>query len=593
MAAPPSTSVRERLAALARAALAEKARREKHRRRMVADFGEFFRGAWHELEGEKRFEEDFQHRAMFMHAQMMVEEWFLAGLEVDKVEAQLDAWEAEGRPYVGDYRAYWERPADESLPIADRGCGRGAYVQRATDLAINVGPISLKSRIFMVALLAWIWVSVTSDFEGFFSSGTPSNVDRDSLACRDLVTSPWYRNTFHVEWTIRDDLDRVAKWGIGIKREDGSWQGLGTRESRGAGGSVTGVHADGLFLDDPDDAKGVWSEASRRDIQLFWDALGNRLKDPRRPLRFIIQQNLHPEDLSTKCVAKGMPRLAIPVEFKPERRAKLYTAPFGWRDPRTQLGQVLQAIRNTAKFLAAERIRLGSFGFEAQYNCDPRSLDGGIIKRHWWRFFLTRWKILPKSGAWVSVPGEGARGDYARPPGCDTKVPAVPRPDRYERTTMAVDLIFGADDGDYADIKVWSSVGADRYLLGHWRKQEGFEESIVAIEELDAEFPGCKKLIEKAANGWATIATLKKRLPAVIAQKPIGNKDQRQAAIAPTVEAGNCYIPLGPDWVEEFVEELSGATPYRDQCDTTSYAILDLNLRGSKAPLDGGWVGAA
>lgn len=574
---------------------AELARRELHRRQCVADFGTYFRAAWRQIEGEKRFEEDFQHRAMFMHAQIMVEEWFLAGLEPDEIDAQLTQWKDDGRPYVDDMRAHWERSTDEFETTPDGkqvfGCGRGAYIQRATDLAVNVGPISLKSRIFMVALLSWIWLWCPT-FDGFFSSGTPSNVDRDSLACRDLVLSPWYRSTFHIEWQVRDDLDRVAKWGIGIRREDGSWEGLGTRESKGAGSSVTGVHADGLFLDDPDDAKGVWSEAARRDIQLFWDALGNRLKDPRRPLRFIIQQNLHPEDLSTKCVAKGMPRLAIPVEFKPPRRAKLYTAPFKWSDPRNDNGQVLQPSRNTPRFLAAERIRLGSFGFEAQYNCEPRSLDGGIVKRHWWRFFLTRWKILPRSGAWVSTDGP-TRDDYSRPPGCDEKVPAIARPAKYQRYTMAVDLIFGADDGDFASITVWGAVGGDRFLLGHWHKQQGFDESIVAIEELDDEFPGCKKLIEKAANGWATIATLKKRMPAVIAQKPIGNKSQRLAAIAPTVEAGNCYIPLGPEWVEEFVEELSGATGYDDQADTTSYAILDLNLKGRVASHDGGELGAA
>jgi predicted phage terminase large subunit-like protein len=586
---PQSTDAR------VRRAKAEKARREKHRRRCVADFGAFFRAAWPQLEGEKRFEEDFQHRAMFLHAQIMVEEWFLAGLEAHEVEAQLDAWAREGRPYVDGYREHWERPCEEFVEVQTEGaalriygCGRGAFIQRTTDLVVNVGPISLKSRIFMVALLAWIWLWCPA-FDGFFSSGNPSNVDRDSLACRDLVLSPWYRNSFRIPWTIRDDLDRVAKWGIGIRREDGSWEGLGSRESRGAGGAVVGIHADGLFLDDPDDSKKVWSEAERRDIWLYIQALGNRLKDPRRPLRFYIQQNLHPEDATTKLVKQGVARLGIPVQFKPERRHRLVTTPYRWSDPRTRTGEPLQSSRNTPKFLAAEQTRLGTHGKEAQYNCDPRSLDGGIIKRHWWRFYKTRGKVLPKSGAWVSVEGE-ARGDLPRPDGCDTSIPAVDRPARFGRITMAVDLIFGATDGDFADIKVWAAVGGDRFLIGHWRKQEGFEESIVAITELDAEFPGCKKLIEKAANGWATIQVLKKRLPAVIAQKPIGSKDARLAAIAPTIEAGNGYLPLGPEWVGEFVEELAGATEYDDECDTTSYAILDLNSGKSTAP-DGGWSG--
>lgn len=568
-----------RLARLRAQIAAEVRRREKHRRRCIADYAEFFRAAWTEIEGDVPFEEDFQHGAMFQHAQMMVEEWFLAGLPADRIETQLAQWEEDGRPYVASYREYWDQPVPiepDDLP----GCGRGRYVQRATDLAINVAPISLKSRIFMVALLAWIWLWCPT-FSGFFSSGTPSNVTRDSIACRDLVSSEWYRDTFYIEWTIRADEDRVDKW---------STTAGGSRESRGAGSSVVGIHADGLFLDDPDDSAKIWSEAARRDTLLFWRALGNRLKDPRRPLRFIIQQNLHAEDLSTKMVAEGMPRLAIPVEFNPLRRGELYTAPYKWRDPRENNGDVLQPARNTPTVLAAEKKRLGTHGYEAQYNCDARPIDGGIIKRWWWNFYTTRGKILPKSGAWVSVEGE-VRGTAPRPRGCDVTRPAVERPEAFDRVVMACDLIFEPDEAqssDFADIKVWASSGPDRFLVGHWRKQAGLEESCTAIEELDDEFPGCKKLIEKAANGWAAIKQMKRRVTGVVGQRPIGNKNQRLYAISPTVEAGNSYLPLGAALVDEFVEELSGATKNDDQADTTSYAIIDLDTKSDDSDPDGG-----
>src|SRR6185503_9370024 len=200
-----------------------------------------------------------------------------------------------------------QRPVDQFVTIPTTpeptkiyGCGGGKYVQRTNDLAINVGPISLKSRIVMVFAIAWWWTRVPST-EMFCSSGTPSNVSRDSLATRDLVTDRWYLDTFSIEWSIRDDLNRIDKWGTTAG---------GSREARGAGTSVTGIHADFILLDDPDDAKGVWSEATRRDIMLFWLALGNRIKDPTRPMRMIVQQNLHEEDLSTRTVQGGMPRMA-------------------------------------------------------------------------------------------------------------------------------------------------------------------------------------------------------------------------------------------------------------------------------------------
>src|SRR5439155_6253761 len=54
---------------------------------------------------------------------------------------------------------------------------------------------------------------------------------------------------------------------------------------------------------------------------------------------------------------------------------------------------------------------------------------------------------------------------------------------------------------------------------------------------------------------------------------------QRLGAVAPTIESGCCYLPLGAPWLDDFIEEMSGATKHDDQMDTTAYALIDLNVK--------------
>lgn len=553
-------------------------------RRMKADFATFIKGpgglgvdgAWNVLEGETVLEWNFHHDAFCMHAQIMIEEWFLAGLPADKVGPTLDAWATMGRPYVAGYREHWLKPSDPELPELERGCGGGKYKQRANDLAINVGPISLKSRIFMVFLPAWVWISLSSSWEVCCSSGTPSNVSRDSLACRDLVQSAWYRETFDVEWQIRDDLNRVDKWGIGIRQENGSWLPLGSREARGSSGSVTGIHADAVLLDDPDDAAKVWSESERRDTMAFWLALGNRFKDLKRPVRMVIQQNLHEEDLSMRAVGAGAPRLAIPVEFDPDRRSKLVTAPFGWVDPRTTKGELIHELRFPPEVLTAERKRLGTHGFEAQYNCNPSPLEGGLIQRVWFNFF----RIVDEESV------DKLEQLAPRPTGCKArdKVPAYILERRKRRLgqrqgsldldslTVTVDATFGSTTATASAVGllVIGNKALRRFLFEDKTKPMTFLETCAAIRALIKRWPAKRLLIELKANGASIIESLRKEMqdgeligpegePVTVVIEPItpeGGKESRAAAMVPELEAGNLYLLDGAPWLEEFVGEV-------------------------------------
>ncbi len=546
-------------------------------------------GAWSVLEGGE-LDWNWHHDALCDHVQIMLEEWELAGIhgagiafELEHelaVERKLELWlkwaeDDTRRAYVQGMIDHWNKP------IPEGGCGRARYRQRTTDAAFNVGPISLKSRIVMVFAIAFMWLRCP-EWEVFCSSGTPSNVDRDSLATRDLVTSEWYRDTFSISWSIRDDLDRVAKWATTAG---------GSREARGAGSKVTGIHADGLLLDDPDDASGVWSEAARRDIMQFWRALGNRLKDPTRPMRIIVQQNLHEEDLSTRCVTDGMPRLAIPVEFTSDFRARYYTMPFGWRDPRTRDGELLQPSRFTVEYIAAERIRLGTHGFEAQYNCNPIPIGGGMFPREWFQFFRIedaeeheRTELRPRPTGCCGSGGEwGTREAH----------PAYTLPKRRDRKyksdlswmrgqlvalldldwlTLSVDATFGAKKATSSAVAliVAGGKGQRRFIFDAVARPMTFHETVSEIKALVRKWPCRKILIELKANGAAIIEELTlimsedkiigvDGVPVSIAIEPVnpdGGKESRAAAMMPAVQGGMVYLLEGAHWLEPFLGEV-------------------------------------
>ncbi len=123
----------------------------------------------------------------------------------------------------------------------------------------------------------------------------------------------------------------------------------------------------------------------------------------------------------------------------------------------------------------------------------------------------------------------------------------------------------------------WGKVGPDRYLLAQIRRRMGFTDQVPAVLNLRASNVPHGVLVEKAANGAALLAVLRKKVPGLIAIKPLGSKFSRAEACSPQIEAGNVYLP-DPEvhpWVIEFIKEWSlvpnGA--FWDQVDAASQAL--------------------
>lgn len=475
--------------------IAERARAELRRRatkKARASFAEFVKQAWHVKHGVEVLE-------WGPHLQAIC----------DTVQRWLEGW-------LGKY--------------ADGARGRPRHVQ---NLKFNLPPGTLKSEIIMVFAPAWLWLHSPRASFGCIS-GNPDNVTRDSNACRDLVQSPWFRDTFAIAWRIREDVDAVARWVTTAG---------GERVSRGISASSVGLHVDILLIDDPDDAHKVHSDAHRRDVKSQISALGSRLKSLKRSLRGLVQQRVHADDSSASL---NWPALVLPATFRPDR---VVDTPWGRVEWREQKGEPLHP-RLSPDVLAAERLRLGSAGYSAQYEQDPEEPGGNMFKRAWWRFFYIEDSVRPDV--------------VARPKDCSdapTVKLGVRRNARNEpsgldvtRVVLTVDATFGSmtDAASRVGMLVVAVRGADRFVLADRTRRMTYPETEQEILRAVADYPQISQvLVEKKANGAAILQRLGSVIGGLLGVDPEGGKESRAAAMSPSVEAGNWYLLEGAPWLDD------------------------------------------
>ncbi len=496
-------------------------RAEKKRRAMVKSLAAFARGSWGVLEPDTPLEWSWHHTAICDHI-----EWL--------------------------YRA-WKRKG------TDRDC-----IMPAHNLIVNVPPGSLKSRIVSVCALAWIWLD-TPAFRLIAISQNPNVAIRDADACRELVRSSWYRDTFRPSWTLRDDRDAISNYGNTAG---------GSRMSFGAGVNIVGLRADAVFNDDPNDPTDALSPTARASVKAKWARSSNRVNDDRRSFRVVIQQRCHADDLTGALLEQarwseanrmGWLQVSLPTEFDPERRC---VTPI-FTDPRTEPGESLHPARYTPEVLAAARVALGSYGYSAQHDQNPSPTEGGMFDRRFWKF-------------WRRPTSSNGR---TRPQGCRTHDDAPARVISLEDMhwlAITVDASFkDAATSDRVGIQVWGGHLADRFLIRDATKVRGFNDSVKTIRALRAEFPRATKiLVEDKANGSAIIETLTRETGGVVPIQPMGGKASRAFAVSPYVEGGNVYLPEGEDFLGDYVEEFAVFPngKHDDRVDATTQLLIEYGV---------------
>lgn len=437
------------------------------------------------------------------------------------------------RPFVGGWAI---RAMCEHLEAVSRGEIRA--------LLITVPPGMMKSLLVAVFFPAWEWGPRGLGSMRFLTSSySEANVHRDNQKMRRLVTSPEFRALWP-EVVLAPDQNAKGKFENTL---------TGGREGR-AFGSLTGGRGDRLIIDDPHSVTTAESDTQRATtVQIFREAITDRLNDMQRSAIIIIMQRLHEADVAGTILSLGLPycHLNLPMEFEPDRRC---VTSIGFEDPRTIAGELLFPERFPRAAVEGLKLSKGSYAYAGQYQQRPVPRDGGMFKRSWFGFVgAIPADVKIRVRAWDLAATENG-GDYT----VGVRMSRDPRGNFYIEH-VARDRLGPAD--------------VDRMIV-NTAARDGRETRIRLPQD-----PG--------AAGKSYAATLVKMLAGydVKASPPTGSKGTRATPAASQAEAGNIRILLTDDpaqdaWIEPFLAEVCvfpGGT-HDDQVDAFADALNDLAL---------------
>lgn len=416
-------------------------------------------------------------------------------------------------------------------------------------LVICVPPEHSKSYLVARCWPAWWWIH-DSSFDWLFSSYASDRALNDSVQCRRIIESEWYKRNWGDQYYLTSDQNQKGRF------ENSK---TGVRIAVGLLAAGTGEHADAVVCDDPNDIRDQWSPKKLEAVVNAWDQVMSRcVNDPKTSRHVIIMQRIHDKDLASHCRRQGgYEYLMLPSEYDPVRAT---ATSIGWKDPRKAKGELLNPHRFGPAEIADARTRLATRGFSAQHQQNPSAEESTIFKRMWWRYYQEQ-----------------------------------PR-----RIAASMDEVVQSWDFAFKDLEtsskvaghVWGKRGADTFLLDRICEHMDFVESLRAITKLTELWPqAAAKIVEDKANGPAVIATLHNKIMGLIPWPPqgraMGSKIARAYAMQPNVEAGNVWLPH-PDicpWIDEFIEYCSAfpGGEYDDDID----AMTQVHDRFNEAILGG------
>lgn len=310
-------------------------------------------------------------------------------IDLDKSLMNIDALKCERNLYRflrNGWRQIDPSPFTDGWPIE----AVAEHLQAVCDgqlrrLIINIPPRCAKSSLTSVAFPAWVWaqktISATSGpgVQFLHASYAQQLALRDSVKCRRLIDSPWYRERWGDRFKLTGDQNTKSRFDNTLG---------GSRLSTSVGSALTGEGGSIIVVDDPNAAQEAFSEATIESTIEWWDsALSTRLNDPKTGAFVVIQQRLSEEDLTGHIMSKDRgewTHLMLPMRYEPERS---FTTSIGWKDPRTESGDLLWPERFGEPEVDVLERQLGPWAAAGQLQQRPEPKGGGVIKREWWQLW--------------------------------------------------------------------------------------------------------------------------------------------------------------------------------------------------------------
>lgn len=416
--------------------------------------------------------------------------------------------EPNGRPFIGNMGT--DAIIEHLQAVRERKIRR---------LAVAVSPGFGKTTLCSVAYPSWRW-AVDPSWRVLCASHAYKLANNIAGKFLRVVTSDWYRTRFPKIEIASDALDSIRT------------ERSGVRYAVGVEGAMTGFRANGGIVDDSLNAVDAHSDIAIDKVNSWFDfALSTRFDDAENAEIVVIQQCLGENDLIGHCRELGFEMLVLPARYETGRKCVTSI----WEDPRQVDGEVLAPKIHSEVFLEQQQRTLGPYGFAAQYQQRPAPLEGGMIKRDWFKRF-TLGEITANGELdvdWISITVDPAGN--------------------------------AQQDGDPVGLLVCAGKGPRRYVLEDASRQMSFLETCAAIRALLARWTQCSTvLVEKSQVGPAIVQQLRQEVNQGLSRIVVieeltthmhGSKKQRALAMVPTLAAGLVYLLDGSSWIPEFIAE--------------------------------------
>ena len=398
------------------------------------------------------------------------------------------------------------------------------------DLIINVPPGSTKSTLASIMFPAWTWTNMPS---ARYLGGSYVDTLAMDLSRRNkmLVESNKYKEAFP---EIKLSKDQAAKSHF-VNTKGGS------RYSFGVQGTVTGMHAHFIGVDDPLNPEKAVSEVElEKANRVMSETLFTRKVDKELTPTILIMQRLHQNDPTQHMIDKydKVKQIVLPADILsdqivlPVEAKKFYIE--GFLDPRRLSADVLRA-----NFKA-----LGEFSYAGQFDQHPVPRGGAMFKPDritidvapadaFFKMIIRYWDKAGTQGAGCYTAGVKI--------GLDKK-------DRF----WLLNVVRGQWAMDEREANILQTAKLDGHHVQVWVEQEpgsgGKDQAYYTVKNL---------------RGYRV------KVDPVGASS--GNKTVRAGPFADQVNGHNVWMAKG-EWNKDCIEELRyfPASKYKDQVDGCS-----------------------
>lgn len=396
-------------------------------------------------------------------------------------------------------------------------------------LAVVVPPRHLKSITASVALVAWL-LGQDPRLKIVVATYSEELAREHAEACLRVMESRWYRLLF--PHTV---IDRQHRRRLSFRTTAG-----GGRRAVSVTGSITGLGADVIILDDCMKADDIDSEAMREKAKRWYtNTLLTRLNNKRRGTIISIQQRLSEDDLTAVMLERGAELLLLPAIAE---REELVPIGFG-RVWRRRVGEVLDPEREDRATLDRYRREMGPDRFATQYQGQPTAPGGNMV----------RVDRFPRYG------GDAADYPFGKIlQSWDTGTSASPDSD------WSVCLTAGYHDGKL-------------YILDLFRARLDYPELREAVIDQKRIWKPDQVIMEDAGLGRALYQELHRARGTVHMRMwtPEHSKAERMRGQLGQIEDGRVLLPEHAPWLDTFLAELRAFPRGRhdDQADALSQLL--------------------